>query len=253
MNSWRFSSVMWPVRVRKSIPANHSSSVSATSEANACRCETRLRSTSSKAPGPTVSEAGQNRLGELLVGEVAGAHLEEFYARCQGWRRGQDRPHSDRGAVTQMPDTTATTPGPLTGEEYLESLRDGREVYVYGERVKDVTTHPAFRNTARSIARLYDALHDPATRDVITTETDTGSGGLHPQVLPLPARRRRTASAICDAIAAVGAAELRLAGAQPRLQGGVPGHARAPTPTSTSPTRTTPGAGTRRRRSGSCT
>src|SRR6476661_4408091 len=76
-----------------------------------------------------------------------------------------------------MLDSTASTPGPLTGEEYLESLRDSREVYVYGERVKDVTTHPAFRNTARSIARLYSALHDPATRDVITTETDTGSGG----------------------------------------------------------------------------
>src|SRR6201994_686619 len=66
---------------------------------------------------------------------------------------------------------------PFTGAEYLESLRDSREVYVYGERVKDVTTHPAFRNTARSIARLYDALHDDLYRDVLTTETDTGSGG----------------------------------------------------------------------------
>jgi len=60
----------------------------------------------------------------------------------------------------------------------LESIRDGREVYVYGERVDDVTTHPAFRNTARSIARLYDALHDPQRRDVITTPTDTGSDGV---------------------------------------------------------------------------
>jgi 4-hydroxyphenylacetate 3-monooxygenase len=34
----------------------------------------------------------------------------------------------------------------MTGAEYLEELRDGREVYIYGERVKDVTTHPAFRN-----------------------------------------------------------------------------------------------------------
>ncbi len=37
---------------------------------------------------------------------------------------------------------------PLTGEEYLKSLQDGREIYIYGERVKDVTTHPAFRNAA---------------------------------------------------------------------------------------------------------
>jgi aromatic ring hydroxylase len=70
-----------------------------------------------------------------------------------------------------------TTSRPLNGQEYLESLRDGREIWIYGERVKDVTTHPAFRNTARMIARLYDALHDPALRDVLTIETDTGSGG----------------------------------------------------------------------------
>ena len=34
---------------------------------------------------------------------------------------------------------------PTTGAEYLESVRDGREIWIYGERVKDVTTHPAFR------------------------------------------------------------------------------------------------------------
>jgi 4-hydroxyphenylacetate 3-monooxygenase len=66
---------------------------------------------------------------------------------------------------------------PFTGKEYLESLRDGREIYIYGERVPDVTTHPAFRNAARSIARLYDALHDPATKDMLTCPTDTGNGG----------------------------------------------------------------------------
>src|ERR671938_501980 len=66
---------------------------------------------------------------------------------------------------------------PMTGEEYLESLRDGREVYIYGERVKDVTTHPAFRNSARTVARLYDALHEPGKKEVLTSETDTGSGG----------------------------------------------------------------------------
>ncbi len=70
---------------------------------------------------------------------------------------------------------------PYTGAEYLESLRDGREVYVYGERVKDVTTHPAFRNAARMIARLYDALHDPAKQPLLTVPTDTGNGGwTHP-------------------------------------------------------------------------
>ena len=64
---------------------------------------------------------------------------------------------------------TAPRVRPYTGAEYLESLRDGREIWIYGERVKDVTTHPAFRNTVRMIARLYDALHDPAMREVLTT------------------------------------------------------------------------------------
>jgi 4-hydroxyphenylacetate 3-monooxygenase len=67
---------------------------------------------------------------------------------------------------------------PFTGDEYLESLRDGREIWIYGERVKDVTTHPAFRNTVRMIARMYDALHDPARKDILTMPTDTGSGGV---------------------------------------------------------------------------
>lgn len=66
---------------------------------------------------------------------------------------------------------------PFTGAEFLESLRDGREVWIYGERVKDVTVHPAFRNPARMLARLYDALHDPASQPVLTCPTDTGSGG----------------------------------------------------------------------------
>jgi 4-hydroxyphenylacetate 3-monooxygenase len=70
---------------------------------------------------------------------------------------------------------------PFTGDEYLESLRDGREIWIYGERVKDVTTHPAFRNSARSMARLYDALHDESNRGVLTVPTDTGNGGFtHP-------------------------------------------------------------------------
>jgi 4-hydroxyphenylacetate 3-monooxygenase len=74
--------------------------------------------------------------------------------------------------------TGATNPPrPYTGQEFLESLRDGREIWIYGERVRDVTTHPAFRNPARMVARLYDALHEPATRHILTCATDTGSGG----------------------------------------------------------------------------
>jgi 4-hydroxyphenylacetate 3-monooxygenase len=66
---------------------------------------------------------------------------------------------------------------PFTGKEFLESLQGPREVWIYGERVRDVTAHPAFRNPARMLARLYDALHDPAQQPVLTCATDTGSGG----------------------------------------------------------------------------
>src|SRR5271165_7386808 len=48
---------------------------------------------------------------------------------------------------------------PYTGQEFLDSLDDGREVWIYGERIKNIAEHPAFRNTARMVARLYDALH----------------------------------------------------------------------------------------------
>ena len=53
---------------------------------------------------------------------------------------------------------------PYTGKEFLDSLDDGREVWIYGERVKKITEHPAFRNTSRMIARLYDALHATTPR-----------------------------------------------------------------------------------------
>ena len=67
-----------------------------------------------------------------------------------------------------------------TGEEYLEALRDGREVWLDGERVKDVTSHRAFRNTARSIAHLYDLTHDPEHQAALTVPgPDGGSGRIH--------------------------------------------------------------------------
>lgn len=59
-----------------------------------------------------------------------------------------------------------------TGEEYIESIRDGREVYVNGEKVKDVATHPMFKPLVDIRARIYDMQHDAATRDVMTVSQD---------------------------------------------------------------------------------
>src|SRR5438105_11689128 len=98
-------------------------------------------------------------------------------------------------------DAIAGPARPFTGAEYLASLRDGREVYIYGERVEDVTTHPAFRNTARSVARLYDALHDAKTKAILTSPTDTGSGGFTHKFFRV-ARSREDVVGQRDAIAA---------------------------------------------------
>ena len=76
----------------------------------------------------------------------------------------------------QAGDAPVTT-RPLTGAEYIESLRDERQVYLYGDRVTDVVAHPAFRNAIRMTARLYDALHDPRRQADLVTRTDTGGDG----------------------------------------------------------------------------
>src|SRR5438309_1375000 len=56
-----------------------------------------------------------------------------------------------------------------TGEQYIKGLQQQeREVWLGGERVKDVTTHPGLANGVRSVAALYDMQHDPALRDEMT-------------------------------------------------------------------------------------
>jgi 4-hydroxyphenylacetate 3-monooxygenase len=55
-----------------------------------------------------------------------------------------------------------------TGAEYRESLRDGREVWIDGERVRDVAAHPAFRPIVDVRARIYDMAHEEATRDILS-------------------------------------------------------------------------------------
>ena len=60
----------------------------------------------------------------------------------------------------------------MTGKDYLESIRDGRRVYIGSELVADVTQHPAFRNAAQSVAMIYDRKRAPENRDVMTFEED---------------------------------------------------------------------------------
>jgi 4-hydroxyphenylacetate 3-monooxygenase len=63
-----------------------------------------------------------------------------------------------------------------TGADHLAALRDGREVYIDGELVPDVTTHPAFRNAVHSAAAFYDYQAQPENLARVTFEPSPGSG-----------------------------------------------------------------------------
>lgn len=55
-----------------------------------------------------------------------------------------------------------------TGAQHRASLRDGREVFLDGRRIADVTVHDAFRRSVDSICRLYDFHSDPANAELMT-------------------------------------------------------------------------------------
>ena len=61
-----------------------------------------------------------------------------------------------------------------TGAEYLVRLKEHPpEVWLGNERIRDVTTHPALRRGARSVAHLYDMQHAPALREEMTYVSPT--------------------------------------------------------------------------------
>jgi len=47
-----------------------------------------------------------------------------------------------------------------TGKEFLAGLRTPREVWVNGEKVADVASHPAFAGAARTLAEIFDLQHE---------------------------------------------------------------------------------------------
>ncbi len=57
-----------------------------------------------------------------------------------------------------------------TAAEYLDSIRDGRQVWINGEKVDDVPTHPMFKPLVDIRARIYEMQHDATTRDTMTYE-----------------------------------------------------------------------------------
>jgi 4-hydroxyphenylacetate 3-monooxygenase len=84
-----------------------------------------------------------------------------------------------------------------TGKEYLEDLReDGRELWIDGEKVADVTTDPRFAGAAKTMASLFDLQHEHP--DVFLMKSpDTGEPVNVTHVIPSSKddlRRRRRAT-----------------------------------------------------------
>ncbi|MGH6952958.1 MAG: 4-hydroxyphenylacetate 3-hydroxylase N-terminal domain-containing protein, partial [Alphaproteobacteria bacterium] len=89
-----------------------------------------------------------------------------------------------------------------SGAEHLESLRDGRVVYIGGERVRDVTRHPAFAAAARTVAALYDMKRDPANREALSFDDGGERFSMYfllPRTRDDLVRRMRAHKAIADA------------------------------------------------------
>jgi 4-hydroxyphenylacetate 3-monooxygenase len=56
-----------------------------------------------------------------------------------------------------------------SGNEHIASLRDGRAVYLHGQRVDDVTSHPAYANGVKTTGRLFDfAQQQPELMSFVT-------------------------------------------------------------------------------------
>ncbi|MEU6644694.1 4-hydroxyphenylacetate 3-hydroxylase family protein [Saccharomonospora sp. NPDC046836] len=72
-----------------------------------------------------------------------------------------------------------------TGDEYRESISTGREIYIDGERVSDVTKHPMFAPIVDIRARIYDLAHEEASQDVMSYVDDSGERNAIANKLPL--------------------------------------------------------------------
>jgi 4-hydroxyphenylacetate 3-monooxygenase len=59
------------------------------------------------------------------------------------------------------------------GDQHIESLRDGRQIYIDGELVENHVDHPAFKKSILSAAALYDYQAEPENIDRMTFVSPT--------------------------------------------------------------------------------
>lgn len=58
-----------------------------------------------------------------------------------------------------------------TGQQYLESLKDDRQIFIDGERVGNPVGDPRFAGAAQTMAGLLEMQHDPALNGTLTYES----------------------------------------------------------------------------------
>lgn len=92
-----------------------------------------------------------------------------------------------------------------TGEQYRDSIRDGRRVWIDGERVADVTRHPMFKPLVDIRARIYDMAHEARFRPIMTYRDEQGETSAVALKLPVASQdwldKRRAVQAVLDEIA----------------------------------------------------
>jgi 4-hydroxyphenylacetate 3-monooxygenase len=60
-----------------------------------------------------------------------------------------------------------------TGQQYVDSLRDGRKLHIDGKVVTDVTAYAPLQGIIGTIAQLHDDQHDPRFHDILTYASPT--------------------------------------------------------------------------------
>src|SRR5215510_12032327 len=91
--------------------------------------------------------------------------------------------------------------GMRSGAEYRESRRDGRQVWILGERIEDITIHPATAAVVDAYAQWYDWHRDPPWQDLLLTGPDEG-GERRPIAFEIP-RRPEDIRALGDSVYAL--------------------------------------------------
>lgn len=92
-----------------------------------------------------------------------------------------------------------------TGKQFLQGLKDDREIYLEGGRVADVTTHPHFARMAETLAKVYDLQHDGRyTGDMVFPSPSSGEAVALSYIIPQDqtdlARRHRALEIVADEV-----------------------------------------------------